>query len=330
MEPMNLNRPKAEYPCSQKDLYTIVLLGWKSYDDFKADFIAFKTTYNAQLPIDQLAALAAARALPDETTREDIHKSLRLEMLPLGLICLEKWSDMSSYIEDAFAEDQYQSKRMAAGLGYFDAALREDWESMSELMSKGVLFAEAHEAELLTPGGMPATFIQDLKDAAAAFNVKMQLFLNAEVTAKVQTDAKLNANNAVYRRLKKMFRDGKKIFRKQPAIRDQFVFEILLELLGKKPGGANMLDVSGNVSMMGTGLPVKGVLVKAGDGEGALETSTDAAGNFIFKDNDVKVELTVPIMVSFPGLEPQTKMVTVIPGEDLVVNFVMSPMVPLP
>jgi hypothetical protein len=35
-------------------------------------------------------------------------------------------------------------------------------------------------------------------------------------------------------------------------------------------------------------------------------------------------------MVSFPGLEPQTKMVTLIPGEDVVVNFVMSPMVPLP
>jgi hypothetical protein len=330
MEPINTPRPKAEYHCPQKDLYTIVKLGWKSYDDFLGDFTAFKTTYDAQLAIDQRTALVAARLLPNETTREDIHKSLRIELLPLGSECLEKWSDMSSYIRDAFPVDQYESKRLAAGREYFNSALGEDWESLSEMMSLGIAFATEHNALLLNPGGMPTTFVQEMTDAAAAFDLKLVDFLNAEQTAKALTDAKINANNALYRALIKMFKDGKRVFRKLPAVRDQFVFEVVRDLVGRTVSPEGKISVSGNVSLSGSGQPAVGATVLGGEsGEGQVRTTTDALGNYVLEGEDVEEERTVPVSVSFPGLISQMVMVTLRPGEDVVLNFVMSPVVPV-
>lgn len=329
MEPMNTPRPKAEYHCPQKDLYTIVKLGWANYDSHLADFSLFKTTYDAQLAIDQRAALVAARLLPDETTRADIHKSLRLEMLPMGLECVELWSNMSSYIRDAFPEDQYATKRLAAGSDYYEAAMNEDWESLSELMSKGLKFAGDHSAVLAASGGMPATFIPSMTVAAAAFDVKLELFLNAEETARVQTDAKIEANNALYRALLKMFEDGKKIFRKQPAVREQFVFETLMELVGKTISPDGKIRVSGNVSVAGSGQPVMDAVLQSGEGDAMVTTRTNGLGNYILETEDVEEERIVPVSVSFAGLIPQMVMVTLRPGEDVVLNFSLSPVVPV-
>lgn len=46
--------------------------------------------------------MAAAKAMPDEGSREDLHKTLRIEMRPLLETCLIMWGDMSSHIREAF------------------------------------------------------------------------------------------------------------------------------------------------------------------------------------------------------------------------------------
>ncbi len=326
MDSMNTPRPKADYHCPQKDLYIIVKLGWTSYAEFLPDFVAFKTTYDAQLGIDQLAALEAARLLPDETTREDIHKSLRIEMEPMGLECLELWSDMSSYIRDAFPVDQYETKRLAAGWDCYAAAQGEDWEAMSELMSKGVKFVNDHTAVLTTPGGMPATFLQRMTDAAAAFDVKLILFLNAEETAQIQTDAKNAANNALYHTMMDMFEDAKKVFRKQPSVRNQFVFETLRDLVGTTTGGGTstgmkfyglVTDSSGN--------PIVGATVSASNSEGSESTTTGVGGLYSLPIAGITEPTSATLRAEFLEMGAVSRPVTIVAGVNQVQNFQLFP-----
>lgn len=327
MEALNPERPKAQYPCPQKDLYTIVAAGWASYNSYLPVFVAFKTTYDAQLATDQLAALQAVRLLPDETTRADVQRSLRLEMLPLGRDCLALFSNLGSYIRDAFPASQYESKRLASGSDYFPSALREDWDSMNEMMSKAVTFVNLHAAELTTPGGMPATFEQSLIDAQVAFEAKYMMFLNAEEIARVQTDAKVEANNALYKALMKMFEDGKKAFREQPAIRDQFVFDHLWTMIGKNQGGENVITISGIAVLLPSGEPGVGVSITLTNGEEVEEVLTDEAGNYIMEVDDVEEDTEVIMTATIAGREPVTVAVVLHPGEDVVQSFALEPIV---
>jgi hypothetical protein len=236
------SRPLPEYPCSQQDLYTIVETGWQSYAEFLADFMNLSTLYTAATGTDQLAALAAARAMPDEDSRNEVHKTLRVQLSGLAETCLITWSDMSTYIRDGFPANEYENKRIAAGANYYAGAAHENWDDVKGLMQNGIAFVNANTATLTT-GGMPATFVADMTAARDAFEVKHQAFLHAEEDSKVLTDEKITANNALYRALTKMNEDGKKIFRNNAAVREQFTFERIWEL------------VSGNGGGSGTGVP---------------------------------------------------------------------------
>lgn len=224
-------RPQREYPCGQQDLYTVVETGWASFIQHLSRFENLSTKYSVATATAQLAALQAARALPDEDNREEVHKTLRIEMKGLAETCLIKWSDMSSYIRDGFSEDVYENKRVAAGYNYYASAAHENWDDVKALMQDGLLFLNANTTVLTDDGGMPATFAADFEGAKDAFELKYQAYLQAEEEAKVLTDQKVIANNALYRALMKMFEDGKKIFREEAAIREQFTFDRVLNLV---------------------------------------------------------------------------------------------------
>lgn len=225
------------YPCSQQDLYTIVETGWNSFIEHLPSFEAYSTLYSATTASDQLSALASARSLPDEEAREEVHKTFRVQLTTLSETCITKWSDMMSYVRDGFPENEYENKRLAAGYSYYASAEKRDWDGVKGLMQSGLEFANGNTAEL-TAGGMPATFIADFEAAKVAFEKKHQDFLQAEENAKVQTDKKIDANNALSNALTKMFTDGKKIFRNNAAIREKFTFDRVWDLV-KGNGGGN-------------------------------------------------------------------------------------------
>ena len=224
-------RPQREYPCGQQDLYTVVETGWGSFTQHLSRFENMSTKYSAATGTAQLAALEAARALPDEDNREEVHKTFRVEMKSLAATCLIKWSNLGTYIRDGFSEDVYDNKRLAAGYNYYASASHENWGDMKGLMQDGLLFLNANTTVLTDDGGMPATFAAEFEAAKDAFELKYQAFLQAEEDAKVLTDQKVRANNALYRDLMKMFEDGKKIFREEAAIREQFTFDRVLSLV---------------------------------------------------------------------------------------------------
>jgi len=225
MSTMNSSRPQPAYPCGQQDLYTLIETGWRSYEEHLPAFSTYKTFYTQTTADNQLAALKSAREMPDEASREEVHKTLRKKLKQLAVGCTTQWSFLDGYIMDGFDEEHYQDKRMAAGHGYYRGAQQQDWESVKGLMTSGKLFIGSNLVVLTDDGGMPGGFETGFVTLQEDFEKKHQEFLQAEEQAKALTDAKIEANNALYRALTKMFRDGLRIFRRQAAIREQFMVE---------------------------------------------------------------------------------------------------------
>jgi hypothetical protein len=127
MNTMNTDRPQPVYSCSQQDLYTLIETGWRSCAQYLPDFWNYKTFYTQAMIDGELAALATARQMPDEASRDEMHKTLRKKLRVLATQCVAKWSDLDGYIEDGFDEESYADKRTAAGHGYYRAAQHDEW-----------------------------------------------------------------------------------------------------------------------------------------------------------------------------------------------------------
>ncbi len=323
-------RPKAEYNCAQKDFYTIVKSGWMSYSEHLPDFMNFKTSYTAATATAQLAALTAARAMPDEGSRTGMHKALRIELVPLAETCIAAWSDMSSYIRDGFAADLYDTKREAAGYAYYRGALEQDWDSVSELIVQGVDFANANTAAL-TAGGMPPSFIASMTVARDAFELKYGDFVAAEELTKQMTDAKTEANNALHVSLTAMFEDGKKVFRNNAAVREEFTFERILNMIN---GGGNSTPtttkLAGVITDAFTLLPIEGALIVAGDANGSEQTTSGVGGFYSFSFAGLTEPMSGTLTVSHPMYVTAARSITLEPGVNRNEDFGLSPTPPPP
>jgi hypothetical protein len=317
-------RPQPEYPCGQQDLYTIVETGWQSYAEYLADFMNLSTLYTATTGTDQLSALGAARKMPDEDSRTEVHKTLRIQLSGMAEKCLIMWSDMSTYIRDGFPANEYDSKRIAAGHNYYAGAAHENWDDVKGLMQNGVDFASLNSVALTT-GGMPATFVTDLDDAKTQFEAKHQEFLHAEEDSKVLTDQKINANNALYRSLIKMFDDGKRIFRNNAAVREQFTFDSIWELVSG--GGTTPSDeakLGGTITDSDTLQPLAEVSVTLSSNGESETVLTDTDGKYLFS------KLTAgdyTILAEKVGYVSAESTLSVSKGETAVLDIQMVPVV---
>ena len=320
----NAPRPERNFGCSEKDLYTIISMGWTSFLSFLASFTAFKTTYTATYGNDQLAALAAARLLPDEAARDEVHKSLRNELSQLAVVAINKWSDMSSYIRDAYPPIQYEDKRNAAGHGYFEDALNFDWDATNRLLDRGLSFLTDNNVAL-TAAGMPPAYLADYVLAKDAVAAKYLQFTEAEEESKRLTDVKTVINNDMYLALTNMFEDGKKIFRDNPSVREQFTFNIILGLInGGSPTPSTGMKFYGSATDM-FGNPLGGVVIRVSNADGALQTTTDAMGFYSLPVTGLTEPTNATLSAEFPGLGIQMRAVTAVAGVNQEQNFQLFP-----
>ena len=58
-----------DYPCSQKDLYSVLETAWGNNGVHLARFTAFKALYTLPFKTTALSAIASAKALPDDDAR---------------------------------------------------------------------------------------------------------------------------------------------------------------------------------------------------------------------------------------------------------------------
>jgi hypothetical protein len=322
--PFNAPRPERNFGCSEKDLYTIISMGWASFLAFLPFFTAFKTYYTQTYGNDQLAALAAARLLPDEAARDEVHKSLRNELAAIAVVAINKWSDMGSHIRDAFNPDQYEDKRNAAGHGYFEDALKFDWDAVNRLLDRGLSFLTDNEAALLA-AGMPTDFISDYTTAKNAVAAKYLQFGQAEEESKRLTDVKTDVNNDMHKTLTDMFEDGKKIFRNNAAVREQFTFDIILGLIsggGTTPSTGMkfyglVTDASGN--------PIVGATVSASNSEGSESTTTGAGGLYSLLITGITEPTSATLRAEFLEMGAVSRPVTIVTGVNQEQNFQLFP-----
>jgi hypothetical protein len=282
---MNTERPNPEYGCGQQDLYTVCATIAISYVQHVSDFTDYSTNYTATTGADLRSVVTAARELPDEAKRDAEHSLMRKQLVNLKDGCLIEWQQLTSYIRDAFGKELYADQLNAAGHGYYAKAQNEDWDDVNGLMTNASLYVVENMAALTDDGGMVAGFSAALEAAKDAFETKHSAFLQSLENAKDVRDAKIDANNAVYRETMRICKDGKRIFRQQASVREQFTFDVVLGLVTKN---RQKHGVSGVVKNAADGVVVGQVsvfldrLLEDGTYDEVEELLTDNEGYFKF------------------------------------------------
>ena len=263
------------YNCGQQELYSAALLGWESCSQHLTAFTNFSPLYDAALIATRQQEVKDASELPDEQARNAQSEIFRIELSQLAKNAMENWQKLKRYISKAWSEEFQKARLEEAGSKYYLKAGNEDWESCKGLLSSGMNFIDTYLAELTANLNMPPTFQAAFKDNKNAFFTKHQQFLDSEEAGRIATENKIVANNGVYKNLMSAFLDGQEIFKDEDAIKKQFIFDHVLNLVS----GTGTAGIRGTITDAATGLTVANVTA-------AIETTdktaiTDEDGKYI-------------------------------------------------
>jgi hypothetical protein len=223
---------KPLYKCSQQNLYIAADLGWNNYSDNLASFTSFKGKYKAVYGTNAISEMLAAKALPDNNSRHSIPESQRIILDSLANTCLYNWNMLKSYIEEAYPTDTKKTMIRSAGGDYYKKAKNHNWSEVDIMNESAITFMNKYASELEMGGdNMPATFIAQYVNGKTAFDTGYKDFLKAKQAAGGGTDAKITANNKVYKKLIAMLKDGQLIFNTDESKKDLFTFETLLSFI---------------------------------------------------------------------------------------------------
>lgn len=235
-------RPEPEYRCPMASLYAGLETVWNSQAEQEAAFAAENTIYTPGLAATKIAAIHAARALPDGQARYAEAEDLRVTLAEKHEGVMGKWNSLDRYISKAFTGAHYKPRVEEAGKGYYTKAAAQNWEYVQLLMEAGKTFIVNHNAALLADGGMPAGFAADYDLKKQEFDDVYNDFMDKRQDAQEQTDAKIQANNAIYADGRAMMEDGKHIFRGNASVRDRFIWERVLEMISTPGAGGDVVE----------------------------------------------------------------------------------------
>lgn len=264
-----------DYPCSQKDLYSVLETAWGNNGVHLARFTAFKALYTLLFKTSALSAVAVAKALPDDDARSGASELLHIGLVNMGKICLQNFQFLKSYIDTAFTDPAVQKVQyVIAGQNSYRDASRQDWESMVSMntSAKNYLANAGNVTSLTANNNMPAGFVATQKTASDNFDLQYANFKMAEETS-VETANKIKANNLCYHAGISMLKDAQVIFMNEPEILTKFVFSNLLALINPPVAG-----IKGNIKEAVTNAVVPNVVLtaqKEGGVAQAIEVDVD-------------------------------------------------------
>lgn len=309
----------ATFKCTEQELYTVLETGWTSCLEHLSDFTLFSEEYDATFVNARLQEVQDARALPDEAQRSAVYEAARLQLSKDARTSCDRWQTLKRYISRAFPSDQHSILLKAAGANYYEGAASENWESVKGLMTSGKNFITAHSVQLLANNNMPALFPASFTSASDTFDTQHQAFLQAEESARVGTGIKNQANELIHSNGMVMFLDGQAIFRNNPEVREQFVFESVLTLVS----GAGSAGFRGLISDSVTSLPINGAKVGAVGTTKVTTSEPDGRYRLILASGMYNLQ------VEMPGYQPVTlteREVKV--GTFTILNIQMVPIAP--
>lgn len=269
---------KADYPCSMKDLYSVLETAWGNNGVHLARFTAYKAFYTLAFKTSALSAIASAKALPDDDARSGASELLHIDLVAMGNVCLQNFQFLKGYIDTAFPVPAVQKVQyVIAGQNNYRDASRGDWESMVSLNTnaKNYLAVAANVTALTAGNNMPPAFVATLKTASDNFDAQYASFKLAEETS-VETANKIKANNIIFHAGMAMLNDGQKIFMNEPEILTKFVFKNLFDLINPPVAG-----IKGNIKEAVTNAVITNATLTAmRDGEPAENVPVDVNGDF--------------------------------------------------
>lgn len=240
-------------------------------------FQEFSASYTEEKLNELDAENDAAEALKNEEQRAQEHKQLREELLPIFKSNQYKMQILKRYIEKAFAKEFWDMNFMSAGLDKYNTEM--NFAQAGNMYAEAKKYIAENKDVLSANDNMPANFETQFIANTAAFNAKLLAFETAETVAKVGTDEKIAANNAIYNKIMVVCQDGQAIFAGEDTLKSEFSFEKVSQLI--RPIGP--AGLKGKVIYMIDGKPVAGAV---GEIEGTKHTATtNADGEYDFGSN---------------------------------------------
>jgi len=301
--------PKAEYNCTQPELYSTIRLMLSNYTLNLGDFTGYKAKYTAPFGAALATAVDNAEALPDKETRDAVAETLRTELVTLNAKCCDNWQRLKGYITEVYTPESLKTNLDAAGARNYPDAMNLNWEKAVEMNVQANAFITANTVKLDGGGlNMPAGFPLIYKNDAKAFSDKYEEYKPATETTVATTD-KINANNDVFKQAMDICADGQIIYRLDAVKSKLFTWSEIIKVI--TPPGVTALTITCVEDE--TGNPIVGADViaeQAGDPV-LLKGLTNASGELTFKNikaGDWK------ILAKFVGRNDAGKVKTVTAG----------------
>jgi len=227
-----MSKVNSLYKAAQQDFYIAADMAWGNFQDNLAEFTKFKGKYKDPYGPDAILELKAAKALPDDAARSSVPETLRVTLVPLGAECINNWKMLRSYVRDAFSEELHATMLRAAGSEFYEKAINYNWSELDMMNEVATKFIDNHLTELKNgTENMPDTFPGRYADGKTAFDGVYKKFLKAQQGTGSGTDAKITANNKVYKKMMAMLKDGRLIFNSDENKKDLFTYETLLSFI---------------------------------------------------------------------------------------------------
>lgn len=232
---------RANYNCSQNELYQGLDLLAASLEEHLTRFAEHKAKYDIAFVNAFKADIDAARLLPNEQQRtadtrvlhEELEVRLVEEMIP-------RMNSLRSYIEEAYSSPTVQRIRLSeAGFDEMDKVRASNWDTVKGVLTQALSFITLHTVELSNNNNMPVTFPVAFQDLKEEMIFQINSFMNLRDNAPVGTSAKIDANNDVYAQGMKICKDGQIVFAREEALRQQFTWADIMDLV-TPPGAAGL------------------------------------------------------------------------------------------
>ena len=294
---------EAVYPGAMALLYSVSFLAWNLYVKRWSAFNALSDKYTQQYGEDMLAAVEAAKSMPDVHQRRGNTGNVSNRLQTATAQALLSWKRLERLILKAFPLAEQGTAIVLAGGAHYAKAARGNYSELSLLLAAGTGFISKNMAAL-QQGGMAASFPTAYNTASATLTQEYASYGAALSTATDDTTDKVKANNALYIALKEMLDDAQTLFEEEPNIRKQFTYKAIRNKVTKDV--ACGLHFVIRDSETGKGLPA------------ATITFTTQQESYTVNEKgvlDIKLEKgAYKIVVSVPGYVPYMSEVTVDPG----------------
>jgi hypothetical protein len=273
-----INKKQNHYKCSQQELYAVCKLSWEGCNKHLAEFHNFSPKYDPKFIKSRKEEITVVASIPGSSSRASFLQATRIELREQARNCLNIWQKLKRHIAESYPAALQENKLRAAGKAYYRDAQSSSWEACQGLLTTASQFLVAESETLLRSNNMPPGFPEEFNAARDTFEIVYLNFLESSKLAAQKTDEKLSANNRLFDTLMAMMLNGQEIFRHDPVVQKQFVFDqVLLTVSGQGVAGFKGLVTLGTKN----GNPIEGALLTLSDNDHST-TTTDEDGWYQF------------------------------------------------